>query len=141
VSELLLLDTHVWYWFVAGRADRLARALPRRIERAVADGRAFVSAMSAWELGMLVTKGRLTLSMDVGDWIDASREAPGIRVTDITAEIALDGSRLPAFTQGDAADRLIVATARSLGAALVTCDERILDQGLAKTVKLLDGRR
>ena len=141
VGELLVLDTHVWYWFVSGRTDKLARTIPRRVERAVSAGRAFVSAMSAWELGMLVTKGRLTLSMDVGDWIDASREPPGIRVTDVTVEIALDGSRLPAFSQGDPADRIIVATARSLSATLVTCDDRILDYREAKAVKLLDGRR
>lgn len=141
MGELLVLDTHVWYWFVSGRADRLARSIPRRIERAVSAGRAFVSAISAWELGMLVTKGRLTLSMDVGDWVDASREPPGIRVADVTAEIALDGSRLPAFSQGDPADRIIVATARSLSATLVTCDDRILDYSEARAVKLLDGRR
>ena len=141
VGELLVLDTHVWYWFVTGQANRMARSIPRRIERAVSAGRAFVSAMSAWEVGMLVTKGRLTLSMDVGDWIDASREPPGIRVTDVTAEIALDGSRLPAFSQGDPADRIIVATARSLGATLVTCDARILNYRDAKAVRVLDGRR
>lgn len=141
MGELLVLDTHVWYWFVSGRADRLARSMPRRIERAVAAGRAFVSAISAWELGMLIAKGRLTLSMDVADWIDASREPPGIRVADVTPEIAIDGSRLPGFAHGDPADRIIVATTRSLGAALVTCDERILEYGDADVVRLVDGRR
>jgi PIN domain nuclease of toxin-antitoxin system len=141
VTDGVVLDTHVWYWFVAGRTNRLARPVVRRIERAVSGAHAFVSAMSAWELGMLVAKGRLTLSMDVADWIDASREPPGIRVADVTTEIAVDGARLLAFPTGDPADRIIVATARSMGAALITCDERILDYGATQVVKLVDGRR
>src|SRR5262245_48195616 len=126
VAEQLLLDTHVWYWFAEGKKDRLARSVPGKIERAVGTGDAFISAISAWELGMLVSKRRLVLATDVANWIDATREPPGVQVADVTAEIALDASRLTGPFHGDPADRLIVATARSLGAALVTCDERIL---------------
>ena len=141
MTDSLLLDTHVWYWFAEGRADRLARSVPRRIERAVADGRAFVSAMSAWELGMLVAKRRLLLATDVADWIDASREPPGVRIAEVTAEIAVDSTKLPGTLHYDPADRLIVATARSLGATLLTCDERIVAYGEDGNVRVLDARK
>lgn len=140
MAEPLLLDTHVWYWFAEGKGDRLARSLPRRIERAVAEGRAFVSSISAWELGMLVAKRRLVLATDVADWIVATREPPGVLVADVTTEIAIDGSRLPGKFHGDPADRLIVATARSLGATLLTCDERVLAYAAEGDVRVADGR-
>lgn len=141
MADPLVLDTHVWYWFAEGKGDRLGRALPRRIERAVADGRAFVSAISAWELGMLVAKRRLVLATDVAHWIATAREPPGVRLADVTVEVALDGSRLPGEFHGDPADRLIVATARSLGAALLTCDERILAYGENGGVRVVDAGR
>jgi PIN domain nuclease of toxin-antitoxin system len=140
VTEPLLLDSHVWYWFVEGKRDRMARSIPRKIERAVSEGRAFVSAMSAWELGMLVSKRRLVLATDLADWIDATREPPGVQIADVTADIALDGSRVAADFRGDPADWLIVATARSLGASLVTCDERILAYAEEGNLRIVDGR-
>ena len=89
---------------------------------------------------MLVAKRRLVLATDVADWIDATREPPGVRIADVTAEIAVDGTRLPGVFHGDPADRLIVATARSLGATLVTCDERILAYAEDGDLRVADGR-
>lgn len=140
MAESFVLDTHVWYWFVEGKSTRLGRRVPRTVERAVNDGRAFVSAMSAWELAMLVDKGRLTFATDVGDWIDASREPPGVRLVDVTPDIAVDGARLPGFLHGDPSDRIIVATARALGATMLTCDERIVSYSAKGGVRVLDGR-
>lgn len=140
MAERLLLDTHVWYWFAEGKGKRLSRSVRRSIERTAVAGRVFVSAISAWELGMLVAKGRLVLATDVKQWIDATREPPGILVADVSAEIAVDASRLPAAFHGDPADHIIVATTRSLGATLVTCDERIVRYGEDGGVRVMDGR-
>jgi PIN domain nuclease of toxin-antitoxin system len=96
--------------------------------------------MSAWELAMLVDKGRLTLATDVGDWIDASREPPGVRIVDVTPDIAVDGAKLPGFLHGDPSDRIIVATARSLGATMLTCDDRIVRYGASGNLRVIDGR-
>lgn len=140
MAEPLLLDTHVWYWLAEGKVNRVSRTLPRMVERAVKNGRAFVSAMSAWELAMLVHKGRLVLATGIVDWIGASREPPGVRIVDVTAAIAVDGASLPGVLHGDPADRIIVATARSLGATIVTCDERIVTYGDDGNVRVIDGR-
>ena len=90
---------------------------------------------------MLVAKRRLLLATDVADWIDASREPPGVRIAEVTAEIAVDSTKLPGTLHYDPADRLIVATARSLGATLLTCDERIVAYGEDGNVRVLDARK
>lgn len=89
---------------------------------------------------MLVDKGRMAFATDVADWIDASREPPGVRLVDVTTEIAVDAARLPGFLHGDPSDRIIVATARSLGATVVTCDERIVSYRDRGNVRVLDAR-
>jgi PIN domain nuclease of toxin-antitoxin system len=138
VPDVLVLDTHVWFWFVVGHGVRLGRRVPKLIERAGNEGRAFVSAISAWELAMLADRGRVRLATDVGELINVSREPPGIRIVDVTPEIAVDGGRLPGFPHGDPADRIIVATARALAATMLTCDDRILSYGAAGNLKVLD---
>lgn len=78
---------------------------------------------------MLVGKSRLRLGKTLDDWILTARAAPGLIVAPVSPEIALDASRLEALDHGDPADRIIIATARSLNATLLTCDESILAYG------------
>ena len=75
---------------------------------------------------MLVAKGRLELDRDVLDWLEAAARLPGLGVTPLSTAIAVGSTRLPGELHGDPADRLIVATARHLGAALVTADRALL---------------
>jgi len=89
---------------------------------------------------MLVRKGRLTLSRDVASWIAEARRPPGVRVTPLTSSIALDSTTLSGLSTQDPADRFIAATARALGARLVTCDLSLLDFGSRGHVLTLDGR-
>ena len=58
-------------------------------------------------------------------------EVPGVSLVPLPVEAALESSDLPGRFHGDAADRLLVATARHLGATLVTADEKILAYGHA----------
>ena len=139
-TAALLLDTHVWVWFVTGDADRLARRVVSRIERAVRDGRCLVSVMSVWEIAMLEAKGRLRLGGAVDAWVAASRRPPGVTIVELTPEIAIESTRLPGEIHGDPADRMLVATARIAGAVLVTCDERILAYGETGHVRVVDAR-
>ena len=136
----LLLDTHVWVWFVAGDAAKLAPRVVSRIERAVRDGRCLVSVISVWEIAMLEAKGRLRLGGAVDAWVAASRRPPGVTMADLTPEIAIESTRLPGEVHGDPADRMLVATARIAGAVLVTCDERILSYGETGHVRVVDAR-
>ena len=135
----LLLDTHVWLWFVEGRAERLGTAIPDRLERAARGGRLRVSAVTLWELGMLIAKGRLTIA-DLDRWILESRRVPGIRVEPIDDAVALESARLPAPLHGDPADGLLVATARVLDATLVTCDAALIAYGAQGHARVMDAR-
>jgi PIN domain nuclease of toxin-antitoxin system len=85
-----------------------------------------VSSVSAWEIGTLVRKRRLSLAPDPLSWIRRFLLQPGVRAVELTMEAAALSASLPEPFHGDPADRLLVATARDLGAALATRDERIL---------------
>jgi len=139
-SAPLLLDTHVWVWFVAGDASKLAPRTVSGVERAVRDGRCLVSVISVWELGMLEAKGRVRLGGAIDAWVAASRRPPGVTLAELSPEIAIESTRLPGDVHGDPADRILIATARVLGATLVTCDERILTYGSGGYVRTIDAR-
>lgn len=125
-GPLTILDTHVWIWMVEG--DRAALSAPaiEAIERAAKAGAVRVSAISVWEVAMLEAKGRISLSRPVDDWVQAAVHAPGVQFLPLSPEIAIGSTRLPGVTQGDPADRILMASARHLGGRLATCDREIL---------------
>lgn len=137
----LVLDTHVWIWAAEGMAERLHAGAATAIEEAARTSTLAVSAISVWELAMLVKRGRLTLATAVSSWVEASLRPPGVRIIPVGTALALDSVQLPDFDHHkDPADRLIIATARKYG-TLLTCDESLLDwAGAHKHVRILDGR-
>jgi PIN domain nuclease of toxin-antitoxin system len=135
----VLLDTHALVWLVTGD-ERLRPAVRRRIETAAQQQQLWVSAIMPWEVGMLVAKARLVLDRDVMDWLQAALALPGIRLAPLEPVVAVASTRLPGDLHGDPADRLIVATARHLGAALVTADAALLAYGQLGHVQVLSAR-
>jgi PIN domain nuclease of toxin-antitoxin system len=87
----------------------------------------FISPMTAWEVGLLNARGRLTMSMSPQAWFDALLAVPGIALADLSANILIASSFLPGTAPRDPADRIIVATAREKGLRLVTRDRGLLD--------------
>jgi PIN domain nuclease of toxin-antitoxin system len=138
--RLLLLDTHVWVWAVEGLVDHLRTSVVGAIEAAAQGGRLYVAAVSAWQVAMLVKKGRLVLSRDVRSWVAAARHAPGVRIAPLTVPIAIDSADLPGLATRDPADRFIAATARALSAHLVTCDGPVLEYGATGQLLTIDAR-
>jgi len=135
----VLLDTHALVWLVVGDGQ-LRLAVRQRIETAAQAQQLWVSAITPWEIGMLVAKGRLVLDRDVMDWLQAALSLPGIRVAPLEPALAVASTRLPGELHGDPADRLIVATARHLGATLVTADAALLAYGQLGHVGVLSAR-
>ena len=86
---------------------------------------------------MLVAKGRLTLDRDVGEWVEAALSLPGVGLVALEPDIAVAASRLPGELHGDPADRLIVASARHVGALVITEDRLILDYAAAGHVRAM----
>jgi PIN domain nuclease of toxin-antitoxin system len=132
----LVLDTHVLVWLVAGD-ERLRPAARQHIESGAAAQQLWVSAITPWEIGMLVAKGRLALDRDVMEWVQAALALPGIRLAPLDAAVAVASTRLPGELHADPADRLIVATARHLGATLITADAALLGYGGLGHVQVL----
>lgn len=123
VCALILLDTHAWVWWVDGSRE-LSKKARDAIDAAAREGALSVSAISCWEIGTLVARGRLELTISASDWIARSEALPYLTVHPIDARIALRAAELPAVHK-DPADRVIVATALVLGASLVTKDRRL----------------
>ena len=120
---MILLDTHVLLWQEQG--DRRLGAQARRtFERALQEGDAVISAISFWEVGMRIQKGRLDLRLDADAWRRDLLEQGLIEIP-VDGAIAARAGLLPDM-YGDPADRLIVATALQ-GHHLVTADQRMLD--------------
>ena len=100
-----------------------------------------VSAITPWEIALLVEKGRLQIAMDLGDWIQTVRQMPSIDLMPIEPVIAIDSVRLPGEFHADSADRLIVATARHRRVPLVTADQAILAYAAEGHVQVIDAAR
>ncbi|NBV84767.1 MAG: type II toxin-antitoxin system VapC family toxin [Verrucomicrobia bacterium] len=112
-----VLDTHAWVWMSAGAPEAGAAATFR--------GRCVVSAISVWEVSMLAQKGRLELAPDLDVWLSINLTAPA-ELEPISPAICIASCQLPEF-HGDPADRLIVATAITLGLPLITADRKIIE--------------
>jgi PIN domain nuclease of toxin-antitoxin system len=125
VTDDLLLDTHVALWLDSGD-DRL-----RASTRALIDGRwrnggtIFLSAVSAWEIALLVDTGRIDLDIPVAAWIERFLDRPGIEAVPLSLYAAARSYLLHPLEHRDPADRLLIATAIELACPLVTYDDRI----------------
>ncbi|HUA73206.1 MAG TPA: type II toxin-antitoxin system VapC family toxin [Solirubrobacteraceae bacterium] len=114
-----MLDTHAWLWWLAA-PGRLSRSAKQAIERAPRIG---VSTLSAWEVAMLALRGRISLDRDVGLWVRQALADERVESLAPSADVAVSAGLLDAQSfPGDPVDRLIYATARSVGATLVTRD-------------------
>lgn len=126
MDQPLLLDTCAAIWISAQQPMALAT------EEALAKARAqddtiFVSPITAWEVGLLVSRGRLNLQMTPERWFARLMQAPGLQLTDISPSVLIAASFLPGQPPRDPADRILAATAREYGFQLVTRDRRLLD--------------
>lgn len=124
--SLLLLDTHVVLWATFDET-RLGRQAAKSINIASHEDRLAVSAITPWEIGLLASKKRINLHKDVLEWTREALAKPGVNFTPLSPEIAVASSSLPFDMHADPADRILVATARHLGATLVTADGPLLD--------------
>jgi len=130
---VIVLDTHAWIFYVS-EPDALSKRALRRIEKEIAGRDAWISAMSAWEVAMLSTRGRLRLSVTVEDWIARAESVPGLASVPVDSAIAVRAVALPEEYPADPADRIIAATALVLGADLVTKDRVLRGVGDLNTV-------
>jgi PIN domain nuclease of toxin-antitoxin system len=124
----LLLDTHAAVWITEGLP--LASAAIEAIDAVYrSGGTIFVSAITAWEVGLLVARNRIGLSARPERWFQKVLAIPGVKLAELTPDILIESSFLPGDPPRDPADRIIIATAREIGTTLVTRDRLILKYG------------
>lgn len=130
---MILLDTHVLVWLLVDE-DRLSQRATSAIQRArVSDGLA-IADVTMWELAFLIARGTLRTRGTIENTVYNFVTRSGANVKPITAEIAALATQFPDNYPKDPIDRLIGATARAEGIALVTRDEKIRRSPLLKTI-------
>lgn len=92
-------------------------------------GTTYISPISAWEIGMLTSRGRLQLLIRAERWFANLFDAPGVELAPMSPDLLIASSSLPGKPPKDPTDRILVATARELGATLITRDRALLAYG------------
>lgn len=125
----IVLDTHVWLWFVDGNST-LKKQVVADITATAMNGSLLIPAICVWEIAMLQDRGRLTLNKPLKDWINEALDLSGTSLAPLSPDVAIESCKLPGKFHSDPADRMIVATARIESATILTRDKRILEYGL-----------
>ncbi len=130
----VLLDTHVWVWWLLPESP-----LPHRereaLDEIATEGGLGLPAICQWEAQMLRAKGRIELPLPFPQWLRRATAPDVLKVVPLDAEAVIAVNGLPATFRGDPADRMLVATARAYDLPLATHDDRIRRSHLAKIWK------
>jgi PIN domain nuclease of toxin-antitoxin system len=133
LASKYLLDTHAWFWLVAGD-ERVPPDLVASLEAALNEGQVFLSQISTWELALKASLGKVELTRPLDLWLRDN--TAGLSMLDLPLEVVLESTRLPGTFHKDPADRLIVASARVHDLVLVTGDRLILDYAAGGHVRV-----
>ena len=118
MSEIIVLDTHIWLWAVNGNSERMPATWLDRIKKA---DRVGISPVSCYEVVLANKKGRLELPSDVEEWLKTATSPDLFELFPLTAQIALSAVNLSPVHK-DPFDRMIIATAISYDAKLASVD-------------------
>jgi PIN domain nuclease of toxin-antitoxin system len=125
VTDALLLDTHIALWLDSGD-ERLQASTRSLIDECWRNGGTILlSAVTAWEIALLVDTGRIDLDLPVAAWVERFLDRPGIEAVPLGHRTAARSYQLHQLEHRDPADRLLIATAIERACPLVTYDERI----------------
>lgn len=125
----LLLDTHIWFWYLAGSAK-----LPVGLREAIDEDteRCWLSPLSVWELALLAERGRVQLVGSFRDWVASAQRLLPLREATLNTEVAIVSREL-SLPHEDPADRFLAATALVYGLTLLTADRRLTRARWLKT--------
>lgn len=132
----LLLDTCAVIWIASGQP--VSQSAQDVINQAFEAGvPIYISPITAWELGLLMSRGRLSASINERAMLERLIALPGVAYASMSADTLISSSYLPAPIHNDPADRIIIATARSNGLTIITRDQKILDYAASGHVNAL----
>lgn len=121
----LLLDTCAAIWVVEdgitqGASDALTESWRSNLPT-------YLSPITAWEVGLLASRGRFKSPYPPQKWFEQVLGLPNVRLCKMPPRVLLESSLLPGSPPRDPADRIIAATAREFGFAVMTRDRALLD--------------
>jgi PIN domain nuclease of toxin-antitoxin system len=123
----LLLDTNAAIWL---SRDELKASASEKLDEAARVGVAtYLSPITAWEVGLLVSRNRLSLGTTPQRWFARILAMPNVHLAELSPDILIASSFLPGKPPRDPADRILLATARDHGATLITRDRALLQYG------------
>jgi PIN domain nuclease of toxin-antitoxin system len=132
----------LWDRFTAIWIYEKARLSPAALEAMRAAYRegvpSYISPITAWEVALLASRGRLQLLIRPERWFSNLFEVPGVRLAEMSPDVLIASSYLPGKPPKDPTDRIMAATARELGATLITRDRALLDYGAQGHVAVLE---
>jgi PIN domain nuclease of toxin-antitoxin system len=135
--QSILLDTCAVIWIAEGAS--LAEEGRSALEQAASDGLpTFISPITAWEVGQLVAKMRLQLTATPDRWFNAALSRATVSLAPLPPSLLIASSFLPGRPPRDPADRIVVATARDLGATLISRDRVLLAYGKQGHVSVVE---
>jgi PIN domain nuclease of toxin-antitoxin system len=121
----LLLDTCAAIWLA--EAESIAQRATQVLEEAYDTGTGvFVSPITAWEIGLLNSRGRLSLLIKPQLWFERLFEVLNFQLAEMSPQLLIASSFLPGEPPRDPADRIMAATAREYGYRVVTRDRLLL---------------
>ena len=129
MTDALLLDTHIVLWLDSG--DQRLRRETRDFIDACWNrrGSIYVSAITAWEIALLIDGGRIRLDLSAAAWMTRLLARPGIVAVPLSVKAAASAYALEGLEHRDPADRMLIATAIELACPMVSYDERIVAFG------------
>ena len=82
---MIILDTHAWIWYVT-ESDKISINALNKIKDVDVCG---VSAISCWEIAMLISKGRLKLNVSTKEWINKALNYNKIELIPLSPDISI----------------------------------------------------
>ena len=125
MTDGLLLDTCALIWLATGDS-----ALSKAAKEKIADSTVLcVSPVSAWEIAVKASKGKISLPCPAREWFDAVVKRYDIEVLRLNSDEMLAAAELP-WIHRDPADRFIIASALRRGLTAVTADSNFPKYGV-----------
>ncbi len=132
----MLLDTCAAIWLMNG--DKMTAPSREAIGAAQEAGLVHVSPITAWEIATLAARGRLTMRLSPEAWFRALLAQPGVALAPMPPDVLIASATLPGTPPRDPADRIIAATARTFGQAIVTRDGELVPYGQAGHIEVIE---
>jgi len=126
MTKSILLDTCAAMWIADGARLR-PEATEALNESAAQRVPIMLSPITAWEVGLLVSRKRYPATMTVQNWFDSLVVPPFSALAELTSNVLIDSSFMPGEPPSDPFDRIFIATARAKGYRLMTSDRKILN--------------